>query len=123
MYFHPILSHFMTIINYQLFVLVSAWLLNRSTPHSVSKLIDLEKMKVKILPALSDNYMYLLIDSGTSQAAIVDPVEPDTVIRAVNEENVQLTHILTTHHHYDHAGGNQKLVQKVPGLTVCIKFL
>ena len=36
-------------------------------------------MKVEILPALSDNYMYLVIDENTKQAAIVDPVEPEKV--------------------------------------------
>ena len=36
-------------------------------------------MRVKLLPALDDNYMYLLIDEKTNDAAIVDPVEPAKV--------------------------------------------
>ncbi len=36
-------------------------------------------MKIKLIPALDDNYMYLLIDEKTKDAAIVDPVEPDKV--------------------------------------------
>lgn len=32
-------------------------------------------MRIVVLPALSDNYMYLLIDNTTKQAAIVDPVD------------------------------------------------
>ncbi len=36
-------------------------------------------MKVRLLPALEDNYMYLLVDEVTKQAAIVDPVEPKKV--------------------------------------------
>ena len=36
-------------------------------------------MKVHILPALSDNYMYLVVDEDTREAAIVDPVEPKKV--------------------------------------------
>lgn len=88
-------------------------------------------MSVKILPALSDNYMYLIICNKTREAAIVDPVNPETVLEAVKNENVQLKSVLTTHHHYDHAvslimsltlldsismkicffqGGNEKLV-------------
>jgi len=70
------------------------------------------------LPALSDNYMYLLMDDTTRQAAIIDPVEPDTVLAAVKEEGVNLTTVLTTHHHWDHAGGNKELVNKMSGLTV-----
>lgn len=75
-------------------------------------------MKVRILPALSDNYMYLLVDTATKQAAIVDPVDPDSVVAAVAKEGVTLTTLLTTHHHWDHAGGNAEMIKKVPGLTV-----
>jgi len=75
-------------------------------------------MKVRILPALSDNYMYLVIDETTKEAAIVDPVDPPSVLKAVEEEKVKLTSVLTTHHHWDHAGGNADLVSKCPGLTV-----
>merc|ERR1719429_186399 len=75
-------------------------------------------MRVKILPALSDNYMYLLVDEESKEAAVVDPVEPETVLRSVEEEGVRLTTVLTTHHHWDHAGGNKEIVSKVPGLRV-----
>ena len=40
---------------------------------------ELNHMTIKLLPALSDNYMYLLIDKATKEAAIVDPVQPDDV--------------------------------------------
>ena len=39
-------------------------------------------MKVMVLPALSDNYMYLLVDEESREAAVVDPVAPDTVLAA-----------------------------------------
>ncbi|XP_074866323.1 hydroxyacylglutathione hydrolase, mitochondrial isoform X3 [Carettochelys insculpta] len=41
-----------------------------------SKLVTQTNMKVELLPALTDNYMYLLIDEETKEAAIVDPVQP-----------------------------------------------
>ena len=75
-------------------------------------------MKIQLLPALSDNYMYLLIDDRTKEAAIIDPVEPDKVIEAVQKHGVKLSTVLTTHHHWDHAGGNEELAKKVGGLTV-----
>jgi len=75
-------------------------------------------MRVRLLPALDDNYMYLLIDQNTNKAAIVDPVEPEKVVSAVKEEGVTLTTVLTTHHHWDHAGGNAKMASMVKGLTV-----
>lgn len=75
-------------------------------------------MKIKILPALQDNYMYLVIDEKSREAAVVDPVEPEKVIIAAKEENVKLTHVLTTHHHWDHAGGNEELCKQLKNLTV-----
>lgn len=83
--------------------------------HSTQVTIALKKMKIKILPALTDNYMYLITCENTKEAAVVDPVEPDTVLEAVEAEGVNLTKILTTHHHWDHAGGNEQLVKKSKG--------
>ena len=40
------------------------------------------------------------------------------VISAVKEEGYRLTTVLTTHHHWDHAGGNEELTESVPGLNV-----
>lgn len=54
--------------------------------------------------------MYLIICNDTKEAAIVDPVNPEAVIEAVKNEKVNLKSVLTTHHHWDHAGGNEKLV-------------
>ncbi|XP_043492722.1 hydroxyacylglutathione hydrolase, mitochondrial isoform X1 [Polistes fuscatus] len=86
--------------------------------HSNSVSIEQPEMKVQILSALEDNYMYLIIDEKSKDAAIVDPVDPDVVASAVKENNVNLTKILTTHHHWDHAGGNDKMVKKFDNLQV-----
>lgn len=78
--------------------------------HSQSATHSHPAMRIRLIPALADNYMYLLIDEHSRKAAVVDPVEPSSVLEAVAEENVDLTMVLTTHHHWDHAGGNEKLV-------------
>lgn len=67
-----------------------------------SKIItkDYQGFKVMVLPALRDNFMYLLIDKKTNQAAVVDPIEPKVVWEAVHKEKVNLTTVLTTHHHW-----------------------
>jgi len=77
-----------------------------------------DKMDIHILPALGDNYMYLLVDKATNEAAIVDPVEPDKVLAAVKEHAVNLSTVLTTHHHWDHAGGNVELVKRGESLKL-----
>lgn len=75
-------------------------------------------MKIKVIPALDDNYMYLIIDESSKDAAVVDPVEPEKILKVVSDEGVNLTSVLTTHYHWDHAGGNEELVQLKSGLKV-----
>ena len=48
--------------------------------HSRPSLTQLKDMKIQLLPALEDNYMYLLVDEDTKQCAAVDPVEPEKVL-------------------------------------------
>ncbi|KAL3804807.1 hypothetical protein ACHAWO_005336 [Cyclotella atomus] len=63
------------------------------------------------VPALSDYYMYLIIDSASKQAAVVDPVDIDAITKAAAENQATTTTILTTHNHWDHSGGNLKLLE------------
>lgn len=65
---------------------------------------SLTRMKVIPVSALSDNYMYILIDKNTNVCAVVDPVEPEKLLKRIADEGANLTTVLTTHHHYDHAG-------------------
>lgn len=64
-------------------------------------------MKVVPVPVRSDNYAYLLIDDTTNQAAAVDPYDMKKVQAAAEREGVKIVANLTTHHHYDHSGGNK----------------
>lgn len=73
---------------------------NQRGTHSHSEVHEYPTMDVQILPALQDNYMYLLVDKATNEAAVVDPVDPNTVIQAVGNCNAKLTTVLTTHHHW-----------------------
>ena len=75
-------------------------------------------MKVVAVPQLMDNYAYLVIDETTRQAGIVDCAEAEPVLQAVAREQVTLTAILPTHHHYDHVGGNEDLLKAHPDLIV-----
>ena len=73
---------------------------------------------VHIFEALADNHMYLIIDAATQQAAVVDPVEPQELLKAAAAEGATIVYALTTHHHYDHAGGNKELKKLVPSCAI-----
>lgn len=75
-------------------------------------------MKIVHIPCLEDNYAYLIIDETSKEAAAVDPVEPEKVLKTATQHGVHLKLVLTTHHHWDHAGGNDKIKQLVPGIKV-----
>jgi len=78
-------------------------------------------MRIDIVPALSDNYMYLIVDEKTKECAAVDPVEPDKLLQRPGlggSKELKLTTVLTTHHHWDHAGGNEQIVKLMPSLRV-----
>src|SRR5215472_19136294 len=76
-------------------------------------------MAIFIVPQLSDNFAYLIVDDATKEAAIVDCAEADKVIAAAKQHGVKLTSVLTTHWHPDHSGGNEDIAGKVPGIHVC----
>ncbi|XP_004984490.1 hydroxyacylglutathione hydrolase cytoplasmic [Setaria italica] len=75
-------------------------------------------MKIIPVPCLEDNYAYLIVDESTKKAAAVDPVEPEKVLKAASEVGAYVDCVLTTHHHWDHAGGNEKMRLQVPGIKV-----
>ncbi|KAK1514873.1 hydroxyacylglutathione hydrolase [Colletotrichum abscissum] len=61
----------------------------------------------------SNNYAYLVKDDKTNDAVIIDPANPSEVTpvlqKAIKSGEINLTAIVNTHHHWDHAGGNKKL--------------
>lgn len=71
-------------------------------------------MRTIQLPLLKDNYGYLIVCEKTQEAAIVDPSEGEPVLSKVAQEKVRLKCILNTHHHWDHTGGNTRLLQEYP---------
>jgi hydroxyacylglutathione hydrolase len=75
-------------------------------------------LRVELVPCLTDNYAYLLYDTGVQLCAVVDPSEPGPVREALEDRGLRLTHILNTHHHFDHTGGNVPLKQEFGALVV-----
>src|SRR6202012_3462292 len=67
---------------------------------------------VAILPAFTDNYIYLVGDADTGLAMVVDAGDAAPPLRALKDKDLHLSLILNTHHHKDHIGGNEKLVKE-----------
>ncbi len=75
-------------------------------------------MKIYTIPCSLDNYSYLLVCDETGEAAVVDPTEPFIVMRQVEEYKANLTTVLCTHHHHDHIGDIEYLLEEIPSLKV-----
>jgi hydroxyacylglutathione hydrolase len=66
-------------------------------------------LEVHMFPCLSDNYGFLVHDPASGSTAVIDTPEVAPINSALAEKGWELTHILNTHHHFDHAGGNEAL--------------
>ncbi|KIP09239.1 hypothetical protein PHLGIDRAFT_86892 [Phlebiopsis gigantea 11061_1 CR5-6] len=75
---------------------------------------------MKVVPVLvrSDNYAYLLIDDKVNKALAVDAFDVPKVVEAAKKEGVELVGKLTTHHHFDHSGGNEEFARLHPGVPI-----
>ena len=58
------------------------------------------------VPALSDNYIWMFRDPASGSVAVVDPGQDAPALAAAKQRGWTITHILNTHWHPDHTGGN-----------------
>jgi hydroxyacylglutathione hydrolase len=82
------------------------------------------------VPALQDNYSYLIIDEVSGSTAAVDVNDAQKVVDYFLEAReyysskrglqLSLTHVFCTHRHWDHAGGNEALLEIIPSATVVV---
>ena len=72
-------------------------------------------MPLRPLPALQDNYVWLLSDDA-GRALVVDPGEAAPVLAAAAD--LDLVAVLLTHHHPDHIAGTADLLRRWPGAVV-----
>lgn len=74
-------------------------------------------LDIRLVPALRDNYIFLVHDPVEGVTAVVDPAEEAPVLAALEAAGWGLDLILNTHHHADHVGANRALQRRF-GLTV-----
>ena len=77
----------------------------------------MSRLDIKQIPVLNDNYVYLAHCPATGQTAVVDPAVAGPVLDTLTKTGWTLTHILNTHHHGDHTGGNLEL-KAATGCTI-----
>ncbi len=75
-------------------------------------------MQVLRVPVLTDNYIFVLVDTLSRTAAVVDPAWSIPVLAILEKEQAKLVAIFNTHHHPDHVGGNQDLVRHFPQAVI-----
>ncbi|MFT7651031.1 MAG: hydroxyacylglutathione hydrolase [Limisphaerales bacterium] len=92
-------------------------------------------IEVHQFPCLDDNYGFLIHETVSGVTATIDTPEVGPINAALEEKGWQLTHILNTHHHFDHAGGNEALksqwnctvvgadndAERIPGIDVRVR--
>ncbi len=66
-------------------------------------------LEILQIPVLTDNYIYLVHEPNGWATAAIDPALAEPVLEALERKGWTLTHILNTHHHGDHVGGNLEL--------------
>ena len=63
------------------------------------------------VPCLSDNYAFLAHDDDSKQTLLVDVPEADPILAKLQEKQWSLSHVLLTHHHWDHVDGLPQLLE------------
>lgn len=92
-------------------------------------------LEILQIPVLEENYVYLLHEPDSGATAAVDPAVAGPVLEALDARGWRLSHVLNTHHHGDHVGGNLELKaatgcaivgaagdrHRIPGIDVALK--
>jgi len=74
------------------------------------------KLDILQIACLSDNYAILIHDEEAGVTASIDSPDAEAILSTLKIRGWRLTHVLNTHHHADHTGGNLRLKEE----TGCI---
>ena len=74
-------------------------------------------LQIVRIPALSDNYIWLVHDPDSGETMVVDPSEAAPVLEEADQRGWRIGAIWNTHWHPDHTGGNAA-IKEAHGATV-----
>ena len=74
-------------------------------------------LEIVRIPVLSDNYVWLMREPQSGAVGVVDPAVAAPVLAEAEKRRWRITHILNTHHHGDHVGGNLE-IKEATGCTI-----
>ncbi len=63
-------------------------------------------LEIVRIPALSDNYIWLVHEPESGETMVVDPAQAEPVLAEAAQRGWTITQIWNTHWHPDHTGGN-----------------
>jgi len=66
-------------------------------------------LEIVCIPVLNDNYVWLMREPQSGAVGVVDPAVAGPVLTEAEKRRWKITHILNTHHHGDHVGGNREI--------------
>jgi len=70
----------------------------------------MEQIEITPIPALNDNYIWIVISIAQHTALVIDPGDATPVIDFLTKHQLSLQAILITHHHWDHVNGISELL-------------
>jgi hydroxyacylglutathione hydrolase len=75
-------------------------------------------LEIVTIPCLKDNYAFLAHDRATGQTAVVDVPEAAPIAAALRVRGWRLSHVILTHHHWDHVDGLAALLAEHPATVI-----
>ncbi len=75
-------------------------------------------LEIVTIPCLSDNYAFLAHDAESGETALIDAPEAAPILKILSDKGWALTHVLLTHHHWDHVDGLADLLAKHPAKVI-----
>ncbi len=78
--------------------------------------IEKQNFIIHPIPVLKDNIIWIWVKDN--QAVVIDPAISQPVITWLKSNDIKLNCILQTHHHEDHIGGTEKILEEWPSASV-----